>query len=69
MNLWDFGPAHTPGLTIYKDIYELKSGFCGVFSFHDLKLANYWKLESKEHTDDFKTTCEKIDYLLKDSIQ
>lgn len=62
------GPAHTPSLTIYKDIYELRPGFCGIFSKYDFKLEHYWKLETKEHEDDLDTTCEKIDYLLKDSI-
>lgn len=32
------------------------------------KCKRYWKLESKPHTDDFKTTCEKVKYLLEDSI-
>ena len=62
------GPAHTPGLTIYKDIYELKPGYYGVFDKYGLKLNQYFKLKSKKHTDDFETTCEKINYLLNDSI-
>lgn len=62
------GPAHTPGLTIYKDIYELKPGYFGVFDKYGLKLNQYFKLETKEHTDDFETTCRKINYLLDDSI-
>ena len=29
----------------------------------------YWKLETKEHTDDLETTSEKIKFLLQDSIE
>ncbi len=67
-NFLGFGPAHTPGLTVYKDIYELKPGYFGVFDKYGLKLNEYFRLKSKEHKDDFKTTCEKINYLLEDSI-
>lgn len=66
--LLGIGPAHTPGLTIYKDIYELKPGYFGVFDKCGLKLNEYWKLESKIHEDDFETTCKKINYLLEDAI-
>ena len=66
--LFGVGPAHTPGLTIYKDIYELKPGYYGVFDKYGLKLNSYWKLESKPHEDNFETTCRKINYLLEDSI-
>lgn len=66
--LLGLGPAHTPGLTVYKDIYELKPGYFGVFDKCGLKLNQYWKLETKPHTDDFDTTCRKINYLLDDAI-
>lgn len=33
-----------------------------------LHIECYWKLKSKIHTDNFKTTCEKVKYLLEDSI-
>lgn len=66
--LLGLGPAHTPGLTIYKDIYELKPGYFGVFDKCGLKLNQYWKLETKPHTDDFETTCRKINNLLSDAI-
>lgn len=66
--LFGLGPAHTAGLTVYKDIYELKPGYFGVFDKCGLKLNQYWKLKSQKHTDDFETTCKKINYLLEDSI-
>lgn len=62
------GPAHTSGLTLYKDIYELKPGYFGIFDKYGLKLNQYWKLQSKPHTDDFSTTCIKVKELLETSI-
>lgn len=32
------------------------------------KTFRYWKLISKEHKDDFETTCKKIHFLLNDAI-
>ena len=66
--LFGIGPAHTPGLTVFKNIYELKPGYFGVFDRYGFKMEQYWKLESKEHKDDFNTTCEKIKFLLDDAI-
>lgn len=34
-----------------------------------MHLKKYWKLESKPHTDSLGTTCEKVRYLLEDSIK
>lgn len=66
--LFGIGPSHTPGLTPFKDIFELKPGYFGVFDKNGLKMEQYFKLETKPHTDDFNTTCEKIKYYLDDSI-
>ena len=67
--LFGIGPAHTPGLTPFKDIYELKPGTFGVYDKNGLKLENYFKLETIEHTDNFEQTCEKIRFYLDDSIK
>lgn len=66
--LLGIGPAHTVGTTVFKDIYEIKPGHFAIFNKSGLHIERYWKLESKEHTEDFKTTCEKVEYLLEDSI-
>lgn len=66
--LFGIGPAHTPGTTIFKDIYELKPAHYAVFNNYGLHINRYWKLKSEEHKDDFNTTCEKVKYLLQDSI-
>lgn len=66
--LFGIGPSHTPGTTVFKDIYELKPAHFAVYNSSDLHIERYWKLKSEEHKDDFKTTCENLKYLLNDAI-
>lgn len=68
MNYLDFGPAHTPGIGIFKDIKELKPAHFLIFNNYGVHIKRYWKLESKEHRDSFGKTCETIRCLLEDSI-
>ena len=68
MSFLEFGPAHTPGKTVFKDIYELKPAHFLLFNKTGIYIERYWKLESKVHKDSFKKTCETIKYLLEDSI-
>lgn len=62
------GPAHTPGTTVFKNIFEVKPAHFGIFNTSGLHLERYWKLTSKEHTDSFPQTCEKLKFLLNDAI-
>lgn len=66
--LFGIGPAHTPGTTVFKDIYELKPAHFAIFNESGLHIKRYWKLKSKKHLDSFEETCDKVKYLLKDSI-
>lgn len=66
--LFGIGPAHTPGTTIFKDILEIKPGHYGIFNSSGLHINQYWKLETRKHTDNFAQTCDNLKYLLKDSI-
>lgn len=63
------GPAHTPGLGMFKDIYEIKPAHFAIFNEYGLHIERYWKLKSKPHTDSFGKTCETVRYLLEDSIK
>ena len=67
--LFGLGPAHTSGNGIFKDIYELKPAHFGIFNEQGLTLKRYWSLKSLPHTDSFGTTCEKVKFLLEDSIK
>ena len=68
MELIGLGPCHTSGFTIYKDIFEIKPGNFAVYNKDGLKIEEYWSLKSKPHEDNFEQTCEKVKYLLEDSI-
>ena len=66
--LFGIGPAHTPGLTVYKNIYEIKPGNFAVFNRSGFYVEEYWKLTSRPHEDDFEKTCKNVKELLEDSI-
>ena len=67
--LFGIGPAHTPGTTVFKNIHELKPAHYAVINKSGVHFEKYWELISKPHTDSFDETCEKVKYLLDDSIQ
>lgn len=66
--LFGIGPSHTPGLTVFKNIFELKPAHFAIFNSSGLHISRYWKLESKQHQDNLNTTCFKVKSLLEDSI-
>lgn len=61
-------PARTPGNGVFKNIKELKPGHCMLIDREKTKIWQYWKLEEKDHQDNFKTTVEKVRFLVTDSI-
>lgn len=67
--LFGLGPAHTPGNGIFKSINELKPAHFLLFNDYGIHIEEYWKLESKPHTDNFEATCDTVRFLLEDSIQ
>ena len=66
--LFGIGPAHTPGLSVFKDIFEIKPAHFAIYNHSGLHLEQYWKLISKEHIDSLGQTCEHLKFLLNDSI-
>ena len=67
--LFGLGPSHTPGHGIFKDIHELKPASYSVFNSSGLHVEKYWSLVSLPHKDSFGTTCDKVRFLLEDSIR
>lgn len=67
--LFGIGPAHTPGISSFESVYELKPAHFAIYNRHGFCKKRYWKLESKPHLDDFKTTCDKVKFLLEDAIE
>ncbi len=63
------GPCHTPGLTPFKNVFELEPAHFIIYNKNGFMKKEYWKLETKPHTEDVEQTCEKIRYLLKDSVE
>lgn len=63
------GPGRIPGSGVFKGIYELEPGTCGFYSKGKLALKRYWKLQDREHRDDFVTTVSKVRFLVEDSIK
>lgn len=63
------GPAHTPGTTVFKNIFEIKPAHFAVFNASGFHIDRYWHIETKEHSDSFNITCKNIYDLLGDSIK
>ena len=67
--LFGIGPSHSPGVTPFKGIKELEPAHFIVYNTNSYRKEKYWELETKEHKDDLKTTCEKIKFLIKDAVK
>ena len=67
--LFGVGPAHSPGKTPFKDILELKPAYFMVMNPNMFYQKEYWGLKANYHTDDLETTCEKLRWLLSDSVK
>lgn len=66
--LFGLGPAHTPGVGIFKNIHEIKPAHFAIYNKDGLQIHQYWKLESLPHTDNFENTCKNVHHLLEDAI-
>ncbi len=67
--LFGIGPSHTQGRTPFKGIEELEPAHYIVYNKDSFTKNEYWKLETKPHLDSLEATCEKLRYLIKDSIE
>lgn len=64
------GPGRTPGCGVFKDVYELLPGECGYLSEEGgFQKRIYWRLEDREHTDNFEQTAEQVRALVVDAIE
>lgn len=68
MELFALGPAHSPGKTYFKNIYELKAGHYAIFDTNGLFTDKFWDLETRECNDTEEEAISKIHFLLKDSL-
>ena len=63
------GPGRTPGYGVFRGIAEVRPAHCGTFGKDGLKIRPYWQLISRDHTDNFEQTAEKVRFLVTDSIK
>ena len=63
------GPGRLPGSGIFRDILELEPGCCGFWETGCLSVQRYWKLQDREHREDFEETAECVRYLVTDAIR
>lgn len=69
MELIGLGPAHSPGNTYFKDIYELKAGHYATYSGINFNTYCYWDLKTNPCEDDIYTAISKTKELVTDSLK
>ena len=67
--IFALSPARTQGIGVFKGVNELRPGCTMIINRSGTFVNRYWQFESKEHTDDYDTTVEKVHDLLYDSIK
>ncbi|NCB73634.1 MAG: asparagine synthase (glutamine-hydrolyzing) [Clostridia bacterium] len=66
--VFGIGPARTAGNGVFKNVYEIKPGRYAVFGRNGFSENRYWELESREHTDSYEETLDKVSFLVRDAI-
>lgn len=69
MELLAMGPSHTPGITYFKDIFEIKPGHCGIFKNFELTTYQYWDLETNPNEDSKNEAISKVHDLVLDATK
>jgi asparagine synthase (glutamine-hydrolysing) len=67
--IFALGPARTPGHGVFKGINELKPAEWLIYDSKGIRRGKYWSLISSKHTDDYRTTLEKVKYLFTDAVK
>ncbi len=67
--LFAISPARSMGCGVFKDVYEVKPAECMTLSPKGIRVREYWRLESREHTDSYADTVEKVRYLFTDAVK
>lgn len=63
------GPAHTSGLSLFKDLFEVLPGHFMIYSRDGLHDETYWELTSSEHTESYQDTVAHTRFLVEDAIK
>ncbi len=63
------GPSRTPGHGVFRDIAELKPGYCLVYNRQGMHIRPYWILISQPHPHDLNSTVVNLRDLLQDTFK
>lgn len=69
MEIMALGPAHTPGYTFFKNIYEIKAGHFATYSGINFNTHCYWDLKTEKCEDDVYTAISKTKELVTNSLK
>jgi asparagine synthase (glutamine-hydrolysing) len=61
--------GHRPGSSGYRNVHEVRPGHMLLFERERSRTVQYWSLRSAPHTDDLKTTEERVRALLEDTVR
>lgn len=67
--LFGLGPAHSPGKTFFKGIYEIIPGYYGIYANHEFKMYKYWDLETTNMQDNIEQSIDKTRCLVTSSLK
>ena len=63
------GPGRMPGSGVFKDIQELEPGCYGYFESGKWTWKRYWRLQDREHAENFEDTVAHVKFLVTDAIK
>ena len=63
------GPGRTPGCGVFRGVKELEPGCFGYWERGRLTVRRYWRLTDGEQREDFRETCEHVQWLVEDAIR
>lgn len=66
--IFGIGPARTHGCGVFDGISEMIPGYFAVFGEKGMEFHQYWDLQSREHTDSYEETVDKVSYLVRDAV-
>ena len=65
-----FAPGRTSGCGVFRNMKEILPAHCAYYTREKgLEISCYWKLEAKEHTENFAQTAEHVRFLLTDAMK
>ncbi|OIJ12703.1 asparagine synthase (glutamine-hydrolyzing) [Anaerobacillus alkalilacustris] len=67
--VFGLGPSRTPGHGVFDNMKELRPGHVLKYNKNGLKIQRYWNVKSEVHEENVEQTAEKINWLLKDTVE